>query len=102
MSGGTLRCSSRRPMAGWRAWRGSSSDDLADRFAEVDLEAFPAGDLEPARVESQLVEYGGVDVRDVVAILDGVEAQLVGRAVGDPPLDPAAGHPDREAVRVVV
>ena len=41
-------------------------------------------------------------VGDVVAVLDGVEAELVGRAVDDAALDAAAGQPGREAVRVVV
>ena len=43
-----------------------------------------------------------MDVGDVVAVLDGVEAEFVGRAVDDAPLDPAAGHPDGEAEDVVV
>ena len=60
------------------------------------------GIFEPARVEAELVQDRGVDVGDVVAVLDGVEADLVGRAVDDAALDAAAGHPDREAVDVVV
>ena len=35
-------------------------------------------------------------------VLDRVQADLVGRAVGHAALDAAAGHPDREAVGVVV
>ena len=80
----------------------SLRDDLADRLAVVDVEALAAGDFEPARVEAELVQDRGVDVGDVVAVLDGVEADLVGRAVDDAALDAAAGHPDREAVDVMV
>ena len=47
-----------------------------------------AGNLEPAWVEAELVQHRGVDVGDVVAILDGVEAELVGCAVDDAPLIP--------------
>ena len=36
------------------------------------------------------------------AILDGVETNVVGGAVTDPALDAATGHPDREAVRIVI
>src|SRR5205809_854435 len=79
-----------------------SGDDRADRLAIVDLEAFAAGDLEPAGVEAELVEDRGVDVGDVVPVLDGVEAQFVGRAVDDAPLDAAAGQPGTIALRVVV
>ena len=53
-------------------------------------------------VEAELVQHRGVDVGDVVPVLDRVEADLVRRAVDDAALDPAAGHPDREAVGVVV
>ena len=69
---------------------------------EVDLESFAAGDFEAAGVEAELVQHGGVDVGDVVPVLDGVEAELVGGAVDDAPLDAAAGQPDGEAVGVVV
>ena len=44
----------------------------------------------------------GVDVGDVVPILDGVEADLVGGAVDDAALDAAAGQPGAEALRMVV
>ena len=53
-------------------------------------------------IEAEQLQDRGVNVGDVMAVLDGVEAQLVGRAMDDPPLDPAAGHPDGEAVVVVV
>ena len=68
----------------------------------LDLQPLPAGDLEAVRVEAEQVQDRGVDVGDVVPVLHGVEAELVGRAVDDAPLDAAAGHPDREAVIVVV
>ena len=79
-----------------------SRDDLVDRLAVVDVEALAAGDFQLAGVEAELLQDRGVDVGDVVAVLDGVEADLVGRAVNDAALDAAAGHPDREAVDVMV
>src|SRR5579883_1473872 len=79
-----------------------SGDDFPDRPAVVDLQPLAAGDLELARIEAELVQDGGVDVGDVVAILDGVEADLVGRALHDTSLDPAAGQPGAETLRVVV
>ena len=48
------------------------------------------------------MQNGGVDVGDVMTILDGVEAKLVGRAMGDPPLEAAAGHPDRETEGMMI
>src|SRR5215218_48236 len=70
-----------------------SGDDLVYGRAVVDLEALATRHFELARVEAELVQDGGVDVGDVVAVFDGVEADLVGGAVGDAALDPAAGHP---------
>ena len=86
---------------GW-AWTRTSRDDLRDRLAVVDLQPLAAGDLQLARIEAELVQDRGVDVGDVVAVLDGVEADLVGRAVDDAALHPAAGHPDGEAEDVMV
>jgi len=81
---------------------GRSSDDFPDRPAEIDFEPLVAGDFEPAGVQAELMQDRGVDVGDVMAVFDGVEAQLVGRAVGDAPLDATAGHPDREAEGMMV
>ena len=63
---------------------------------------FWPGNLEPAGIEAKLVQQSRVDIGHVMTILDGVEAELVGRAMDDAPLDPAAGHPGREAERMMV
>ena len=44
----------------------------------------------------------GVQVVDVEAVLDGAEAEFVGGADGLAALHAAAGHPHREAGRVVI
>ena len=48
------------------------------------------------------MEQCGVDIGDVVSVLDRVEPQFVGRSVDHSTLDPASGHPDREPVVVVI
>ncbi len=48
------------------------------------------------------MHHRGVDVGDVVAVLDGMKADLVGGAVGDAPFDAAARHPNGKAERVMV
>ena len=53
-------------------------------------------------VEAEQVQDRGVQVVDVDRVLDGLEAELVGRAVDVAALDAAAGQPHREAVVVVV
>jgi hypothetical protein len=52
-----------------------------DGRAVIDLQALAAGNVQPARVQAQAVQYRGMQVGDVVRVLDGMEAQLVGGAV---------------------
>lgn len=92
--------SNKAPVGGCRD--GSSGKDVVDRLAVVDVEPLEAGDLKLSGVEAELVQDGGVDVGDVVSVLDGVETELVGCAMNDAPLDTAAGHPGGEAEGVVV
>ena len=74
---------------GHRLKRKSSSDDLLNRLAKIDCQPFASGYLEPFMIDAQLVQHRGVDVGDVMPVFDGVEAQVVGRAVGDSaPLSP--------------
>ena len=53
-------------------------------------------------VEAQEVQDRGVQVVNVDLVFDGLEAELVGRAVDVAALDAAAGQPHREAVVVMV
>ena len=73
------------------------SHDFSYRLAEIDFEAFAAGDFQAAVVEAEEIEDGGVDVGDVMAVFDGVETELVGDAVRDSAFDAAAGEPCAEA-----
>ena len=84
---------------GWRleAVPAPSPDEFADGLAVVDVEALAAGDFEAAGVEAELVQDRGVDVSDVVAVLGGVEADLVSGPMHDALSQPASSHPDAEA-----
>src|SRR5262249_53716927 len=53
-------------------------------------------------VEAEQVQDGGVQVGDQDAVLDGVIAQLVGRAVGLAALDATTGQPEAEALLVMI
>ena len=68
---------------GWRDIS-SSDENFPDGIAEVDIKPLSAGDFQPAGIESELVKDSGVNIRHVVPIFDGMEAQLVGRAVNNP------------------
>src|SRR5437868_5006736 len=48
---------------------------------------------EPAVVDAEAVEDGGIHVVDMNRVFDDVVAEVVGLAVDDAPLDAAAGHP---------
>src|SRR5262249_3845247 len=60
------------------------------------------GNLELAGIQPELVEYGGMDVGDVMPVVDGMEAEFVGCAVHDAALNAAAGQPGAEALRMMV
>ena len=79
-----------------------SGENLADWFAVVHVEAFAAGDFQAARVEAELMQHRGVDVGDVMAILDGVKAQFVGDTVLHAALDATAGEPGAEALWMMI
>ena len=53
-------------------------------------------------VDPQAVQDRGVQVVDMHRVLDDVVAEIVGLAVDDARLDAAAGHPDREAARMMI
>ena len=57
-------------------------------MAKVLFEAFVAWNFHRVRVEAELVEEGGMNIGDVVRILGGVEADVIGSAVGYSPLSP--------------
>ena len=53
-------------------------------------------------VDAHAVQDGGVEVVDVDGVFGDVVAEVVGLAVGQAALDPAAGHPHREVAGMVV
>src|SRR5438552_789196 len=82
-----------------------SGQDVLDDVSVDVRQALVAALMEVGQflvIEAQAVQDGGVDVVDVGLVLDGLEAELVGGAVADAALDSAAGHPHREAIRVVI
>jgi hypothetical protein len=69
----------------------STTDNLANRTAKIDLQPLASGDFQLAGSEPQLVQNRGVQIGYVMAILHGVEAQLVGGAVCHAAFDAATG-----------
>src|SRR6266478_4137865 len=71
----------------------TSGQDLPDRSAVVDIQPLAARHFQAPWVEAQLVQDRGVDVGDVVPVLDGVESYFIGSAVDHAPLDAPACQP---------
>ena len=79
----------------------ASSTTLPGHVGQAEVAALEAVG-QPRVVEAEQVQHRGVQVVDVDPVLDDVEAEVVGLAERDARLDPAAGQPHREGVRVVV
>src|SRR5947207_12717123 len=77
------------------------ADDVAVDVGEAEVAAGVAVG-EALVVEAQKVQDRRLDVVDVDSVLDGIEAQLVSRAVRQTALDTAARQPHREGLRVMV
>ena len=58
--------------------------------------------MEAVGVEAEGVEDGGLEIADIDGVLGDGVAEVVGGAVVEAGLHAAAGHPDGEAVGVVV
>ena len=48
------------------------------------------------------MQYCGVNVRDVMPVLDGVEADFIRRSMCHAAFDAAAGEPGAEALRMMI
>ena len=79
-----------------------SRHDLRDWFAIIQIQPFPAGHFQFARIQAHQTENRGVDIGDIMAILDGMEADFIGLAVSHTALDAAAGQPGAEALRMMI
>ena len=76
-------------------------DDRAADVGEAEVAALEAvGELRV--VEAQQVQQRGVQIVDVDAVFDDVEAEVVGSAEREARLDAAAGHPIGEGVGMMV
>lgn len=71
-------------------------------MTEFYFQSLASGNDEPLRFETQLVENGGVEIGDVVAVFHRMETEFVRGSVGDAALDAAAGEPHRESVGVMI
>src|SRR5690242_678560 len=56
-----------------RGTRHTLGDDFLNRLAEIQFQPLATGHFEFARVEAQLMQDRGMDVRNVMPILDGMK-----------------------------
>ena len=87
-----------------RLLRPSGQDGLDDVAGDVgEAETAPVvGIGELLVIKAEEVEDGGVEVMDIDLVHGGFVAEFVGLAMGDSALDPAAGEPSGEAMRIVI
>src|SRR5947208_2466991 len=79
-----------------------SRQNLGNHFPVVDFQPLAAGDFQLVRIQSELMQHRRVNIGDVVAVFDGMEAEFVGCAVGDAAFDTAAGQERGETLRVMI
>src|SRR4051794_41496652 len=77
------------------------ANDVAVHVSQPHVAAGEA-EGEAGVVESEEVEHGGMEIMDVVLVLDRLVAVFIRLAVDRAPLDAAAGQPERKAERIVV
>src|SRR5207237_9729394 len=82
--------------------RGGAGQNPANQLTGVDIQPPPSRHLQAAGIQSEQMKYGGMDVRDVVAMFAGVEADLVGGAVDSAASDAGASEPGAEALRMMI
>jgi hypothetical protein len=68
----------------------------------IQFEALAPGNLEPMRIQSQLMQDRRVDVGDVMPILDGMKAKFIGGAVLNTSRDTAPGQPRAKTLRMMI
>ena len=75
---------------------------MADHLTEITLQALATGYLQLMWIEPEKLHHRGMNVGDVMRMLDGVEAEFVGAAVDGATFRAATGHPNTEAIRMMV
>src|SRR6187551_566138 len=96
-------------ITGWQYWwrcpvRSSRKDalhKLAMHVREPELAALEF-EGEALMIDSEKVHDGGLKVMHMNLVLHRAETEVVGLAVADAGFDATAGHPDGEAVRMMV
>src|SRR5262249_55005141 len=82
----------------------SSENSLHDMTMHIGQAIVPALVLEgqSSVIDAQEMQDGGLEVMDVNRVLGDVVTEVIGSAVSDAGLDATAGHPDREATRMMI
>src|SRR5262249_38976628 len=78
------------------------SKDFPNRLAVVHLQPLPAPHLQLAGIQTQELQDRRVNVGDVVPVLHGMEADVVGGTMYGSALDAGPGQPGTETLRVMI
>ena len=77
-------------------------DYRVNHFAMVHFQALAAGVFQLPRIKPKLVKSRGMNIRHVMPIFNGMEAEFIRHAVRKPTFNASAGHPGAKSLRVVV
>ena len=69
---------------------------------KITLQTLAARNFQLMRIKAEQVQDRGMHVGDVMRMLDGMEAEFICSAVDGAAFDAAAGHPDTEAIRMMI
>ena len=68
----------------------------------VNIQTLAPRNLKLARIQSHLPENGGVNVRDVMPVLNRMKPKLVSATMGDAAFDSSARHPNAKTEDVMI
>src|SRR5262245_60175135 len=78
------------------------SKNVTDRLAVVDIQTLASRDVQPLRIDAELMKHRRVNIGYVMAVFYSMKADFIGCAVHHSGFDSTSGHPDREAKWMMV
>src|SRR5436853_2542816 len=79
--------------AATKSARNMSGENLIDLRSVVHVEPFASRDFQTPRIQSKTMQNGRVNIRDVMAIFDGMKSKLISHTVRDATLHAGSGQP---------
>ena len=72
----------------------ADSDNTENRHPVIDVQSFAIREFKTTRIQSQLMQYRGMDIGHIMSIFDRMKTDFIRDSMRDAALDASAGHPD--------